>query len=198
MRSRSNISSLASAAVFLPTAAFAHTGGDTSGFMHGFSHPMSGLDHVLAMVMVGMFAYQLGGRALWMVPAAFLCVMALGGIAGFAGLPLPYVEIGIALSVVVLGALVATNVQSPVIAAVAIVGFFAVFHGYAHGAEMPENTTAISYAAAFMLATAMLHLSGAVLGYSLDKADQRTASVVVRTAGAAGLVAGLGLVTGLL
>jgi len=150
------------------------------------------------MVMVGLFAYQLGGRALWIVPLAFVSAMSVGGALGLAGIGVPFIEIGIALSVIVLGALVASNARTPVIAAVAVVGFFAIFHGYAHGAEMPANAAALTYAIAFLIATALLHLTGAALGLGIDKAGQRTGSAFVRVAGAFGLVAGLGIFTGIL
>jgi len=166
--------------------------------MHGFTHPISGIDHVLAMVMVGIFAYQLGGRALWLVPAAFVSVMAVGGALGLAGVPVPFVEVGIALSVIILGALVASNVRAPVVAAMGIAGFFAIFHGYAHGAEMPANATAITYALAFLAATALLHATGAGFGFLIDKVGQRPASMLMRSAGAVAVVAGLGIFSGVL
>ena len=159
---------LAAVALLAPTAALAHTGvGDTSGFGHGFGHPISGMDHVLAMVMVGVFAAQLGGRALWLVPATFVAVMALGGALGAAGVDVPFVETGIALSVIVLGAVVALNVKAPVAAAMGLVGLFAVFHGHAHGAEMPEDAGGLAYAAGFMLATALLHATGLGFGVAI-------------------------------
>ncbi len=195
---RSPVCLLATLASIIPSVALAHTGAHTSGFAHGFAHPISGLDHVLAMVMVGLFAYQLGGRALWIVPLAFVSAMSVGGALGLAGIGVPFIEIGIALSVIVLGALVASNARTPVIAAVAVVGFFAIFHGYAHGAEMPANAAALTYAIAFLIATALLHLTGAALGLGIDKAGQRTGSAFVRVAGAFGLVAGLGIFTGIL
>ena len=195
---RSPVCLLAALSSIIPSVALAHTGAHTSGFAHGFAHPISGLDHVLAMVMVGLFAYQLGGRALWIVPLAFVSAMSVGGALGLAGIGVPFIEIGIALSVVVLGALVASNARTPVIAAVAMVGFFAIFHGYAHGAEMPANAAALTYAIAFLIATALLHLTGAALGLGIDKAGQRTGSAFVRVAGAFGLVAGLGIFTGIL
>lgn len=149
----------------LPGAAFAHTGaGHTHGFVHGFTHPIGGLDHLLAMVAVGMFAAYLGGRALWLVPATFVGVMALGGLLGVSGVSLPYVEVGIALSVVALGLLVALRWNFPIAAAMAIVAVFAVFHGYAHGTELPENASGIGYSIGFMIATALLHLVGIAIG----------------------------------
>ncbi len=149
---------LAAVTALLPTAAFAHTGiGATTGFGHGFVHPLTGIDHVLAMTAVGMFAWQLGGRALWLVPATFVGLMAAGGALGVAGVGVPFVEAGIALSVVVLGAIVALGIRSPVAVAMGIVGLFAIFHGHAHGAEMPENAGGLTYALGFMLATAALH-----------------------------------------
>ena len=132
---------IAAPLALLPTLALAHTGvGETSGFSHGFMHPVSGLDHILAMVLVGIFAWQLGGRALWAVPATFVLVMAVGGGLGIVGIDIPFVEVGIGLSVVVLGAIVAFGVKAPVAVAMAVVGLFAIFHGHAHGAEMPHFT----------------------------------------------------------
>ncbi len=185
---------LASAA--LPTAAFAHTGvGDTHGFVHGFLHPLGGLDHQLAMVLVGVFAFQLGGKALWLVPATFMAVMALGGAAGIAGLPLPFVEIGIALSAVVLGIVVAFGVRAPVAAAMALVGLFAIFHGHAHGAEMPADASALGYAAGFVLATGILHAIGIGVGFLIGLAG-RQSPAVYRLAGGLASVTGLALLFG--
>ncbi len=136
---RKLLSGLTLAAVTLaPAAAFAHAGhGEHSEFIHGFLHPMTGLDHILAMVTVGILAYQIGGRALWLVPATFLAVMAVGGLLGVAGVSFYFVEPGIAASVVVLGAIVALALKPPVAVAMGLVALFAVFHGYAHGIEAP-------------------------------------------------------------
>lgn len=197
LKSALRISALALA--ILPSAAYAHTGvGETSGFMHGFSHPISGLDHVLAMVMVGVLAFQLGGRALWLVPATFVLVMVAGGALGIAGVNAAFVEIGIALSVVVLGAIVALNLRASVAVAMSVVGLFAIFHGYAHGAEMPENAGGLTYAAGFMAATALLHAAGIALGFFVSKAGEGHGSAVVRSAGGAAAIAGVGLLTGIL
>lgn len=194
-----SVSAIAAGLALLPAAAFAHTGvSETSGFGHGFGHPISGLDHILAMVMVGVFAWQLGGRALWLVPSTFVLVMALGGALGVAGIELPFVEIGIALSVIVLGAVVASSIKAPVATAMGLVGLFAVFHGHAHGAEMPEDVGGLAYAAGFMLATALLHAAGIGAGVLIGTAGDRFGPAAVRTAGGAAAVTGVGLLTGLL
>jgi urease accessory protein len=148
--------------------------GDAAGFTHGFMHPLGGLDHVLAMVAVGLYAALLGGRALWLVPATFVTVMALGGAAGLAGYALPYAELGIALSVVVLGVAVALRVSLPTLAATALVGVFAVFHGHAHGAEMPQYLSGYEYAAGFLAATALLHGAGIAAGHGQAQRTWRT------------------------
>ena len=135
------------------------------------------------MVMVGVFAYQLGGRALWLVPAAFVLVMASSGALGMAGIPVPFVEIGIALSCVVLGAVVAFGVKAPVAVAMAVAGLFAVFHGHAHGAEMPETVAGVTYGLGFMLGTAVLHLLGIGMGYTIGRLNDRHGQIVARTAG---------------
>jgi urease accessory protein len=182
----------------LPTAAMAHTGvGDVGGFAHGFWHPITGLDHVLAMVLIGVLAWQLGGRALWLVPATFVLVMALGGALGIAGMALPLVELGIALSVVVLGAAVALGIRAPVAVAMGVAGLFAIFHGHAHGAEMPGDASGLAYGVGFMIATALLHLCGLGLGYLVGAAGDRYA-VVVRSAGGLAAIAGIAILTGAL
>jgi urease accessory protein len=186
-------------AILLPTAAFAHTGvGETSGFMPGFSHPISGLDHILAMVMVGVFAWQLGGRALWLVPTSFVLMMAVGGTLGVFGIDVPFVEIGITLSVIVLGLGVALGVKTPAVVAMAVVGLFAIFHGHAHGAEMPEDAGGVAYAAGFMIATALLHIAGIGIGFGIGKAGERHGPMVVKASGGVAAIAGVGILTGLL
>ncbi|MBL8658350.1 MAG: HupE/UreJ family protein [Rhodospirillales bacterium] len=183
----------------LPSVASAHTGvGDTAGFSHGLLHPLTGLDHVLAMVMVGIFAWQLGGRALWLVPTAFVALMAVGGALGVAGIGMPFVETGIALSVIVLGAVVALRLRAPVAVAMAVVGLFAIFHGHAHGSEMPESAAGIAYGLGFMLATAMLHAAGISFGYLIGWASEGKGAIVARGAGAAAALAGVAILTGLI
>jgi len=173
----------------LPAAA--HVGhGEVHGLVHGFMHPISGLDHMLAMVAVGMLAAIMGGRALWIVPLSFMAMMAVGGALAIAGLGVPYVELGISLSVVVLGAAVALQWPLPVGAAVALAGVFAVFHGYAHGAEMPVDASGASYGAGFLAATGLLHLAGIGIGLVLGRSAP-TAGLLSRLAGGAIAVAGV-------
>lgn len=148
-------------------AAVAHVeGGHTGagGFLSGLHHPVSGLDHVVAMVAVGLWGAQLGAPAVWLLPVAFPLVMALGGLAGVLGLPLPGVEAGIALSGVVLGLMVALAVRPPLGLALALVAAFAVLHGHAHGTELPAFGVPILYAAGFVIATGVLHLAGIAVG----------------------------------
>lgn len=187
-----------SAFAFAPGLAYAHTGvGDVTGFAHGFAHPLSGLDHILAMVMVGLFAAQLGGRARWLVPMSFVSVMMLGGVLGLAGIAVPFVELGIGLSIVVLGGAVAFGLKVHVAAAMALAGFFAVFHGYAHGAEMPETASGLAYGAGFVLATATLHAAGLGLGLILDSSGNARGSLLIRSLGGLSAFAGVGVLTGL-
>jgi urease accessory protein len=190
-----NISiAIAVLAALVPQVAYAHTGvGNASGFVHGFVHPIGGLDHVLAMVTVGLFAAHLGGRALWLVPASFVTMMAAGGALGFYGVNLPFIEVGIALSVVVLGAVVALQANLPLAAAMSLVGLFAVFHGHAHGAEMPMEVSAAGYGAGFLIATALLHATGIGIGLSLGKLAYGPARRVSQLAGAAIAITGLSL-----
>ncbi|HUL96067.1 MAG TPA: HupE/UreJ family protein [Usitatibacter sp.] len=169
--------------------ALAHVGhSGAAGAWTGFSHPFSGLDHVLAMVAVGAWAAQLGRRALVILPLAFPAMMALGGLAGFAGVPLAYAEPGIALSVLLLGLLVAIEARARVGLAAALVGVFAVFHGHVHAVEMPAGGGAIAYAAGFLLATVSLHAVGMAIGLL-----PRRSHVFVRAAGLAAAGAGVAL-----
>lgn len=183
----------------LSTTADAHTGvGITHGFLHGFSHPLSGIDHILAMVAVGMFAAHLGRRALWLVPSCFVAMMAVGGALGISGVDLPFVELGIAMSVIVLGTLVALQTSMPTSIAMGVVGFFALFHGHAHGAEMPVDAGALNYAAGFMLATALLHGVGIALGLGLARLAAGYSRQIIQIGGGAMTFAGVGILTGYL
>jgi urease accessory protein len=174
-----------------PVLAHANTGaGPAHGFFHGVQHPVFGLDHLLAMIAVGLWAVQAGGRAIWAVPASFVGVMTLGGLLGMAGFQLPMVETGILVSVLLLGLLVAFAVKLPVWAGASLVGVFALFHGYAHGAEMPAEASGVAYAAGFALATAVLHSVG--IGFGLAVRNVRFAPIL-RMAGAAVMLAGVAL-----
>jgi urease accessory protein len=145
--------------------ALAHSvGNSTAGFAAGFLHPPSGLDHLLAMVSVGIWGAELGAPAIWLLPIAFPLIMAVGGAFGVIGVPLPAGELLIALSVVVLGTLVATARRLPVAAALAIVGIFAIAHGHAHGVELPMSADALAFTVGFVLATGLLHLAGIMIG----------------------------------
>ena len=145
--------------------ALAHSVGNAAtGFMAGFLHPPSGLDHLLAMVSVGIWGAELGPPAIWLLPIAFPLIMAVGGALGVIGVPLPAGELLIALSVVVLGVLVASASRLPIWAALAIVGVFAIAHGHAHGAELPGAADALAFTVGFVLATGLLHLAGIAIG----------------------------------
>ena len=188
---------LALALVALPTAAFAHAGhGDTAGLLSGFMHPVGGLDHVLAMVAVGVFAFVLGGRALFLVPLSFVAMMLAGFALGASGINLPFVELGIALSSIVIGAAAAWGKPMPVAAAMSLVGAFAVFHGHAHGAEMPANAAGLEYALGFMLATAALHLAGIGAAMGVTRLVGKYGKPVAQVAGGVFALGGLGVLAG--
>ncbi len=162
----------------------AHTGTENvTGWWHGLIHPLSGLDHILAMVAVGIWAALIGEKALWLVPTTFVTVMLMGSILAITGVALPFVEFGIVMSVFVLGILVATTVRLPLALIAAIVGLFAIFHGYAHGAEIPTASSVLSYGVGFVLATVLLHLSGIGIGILFQKAVRK--EQLVRLAGVA-------------
>ena len=183
----------------VPTAAFAHTGvGDGHGFVHGFAHPLGGLDHILAMVTVGLFAWQLGGRALWLVPASFVLAMTAGGALGMADISVPFVELGIAASILVLGIIVAAGVKAPVAVAMGLVGAFAIFHGHAHGTEMPIDASGAAYAAGFVLATALLHASGIALGMLIGRFSDAYGRIGYQVSGGLVALAGVAILTHLI
>jgi urease accessory protein len=163
----------AASLAFAPAAAFAHPGHDGASLASGFLHPLGGVDHIIAMVAVGLLAARLGGRAVWLVPASFVATMAVAGLAGAMGVGLPYVETGIAVSVVVLAAVAVLGTAMPVAVAMGLVAFFAVFHGYAHGAEMPETMSGLAYGAGFVAATALLHGVGIALGLIVGQFGRR-------------------------
>jgi urease accessory protein len=171
--------------------ALAHgIGGVAGGFLDGFSHPLFGPDHLIAMVAVGLWGAFLGAPAIWILPVVFPLVMALGGVLGILGLPLPGVEWGIAISALVLGLMVALAAKPPLIYiyAAILVGAFAVFHGHAHGAELPEGSDALAYSLGFVLSTGLLHLCGILIGLLVAWPAGR---VAVRLAGSAVALGGL-------
>jgi len=176
--------------LLLPAAAFAHPSisHHVHGFLAGVSHPLTGLDHLLAMLSVGLWASQKGGRALWLWPLAFMAAMVAGGVLGMSGLALPFVEPAIAASLLVLGAAIAATLTLPVAAGAAIIALFGLFHGNAHGLEAPGSGAAL-YALGFLLATVALHGLGVALGLSVR---QGRGTILVR-AGAA-LIAVTGMV----
>lgn len=176
--------------------AFAHTGvGIAGGFFGGFKHPIHGLDHVVAMVAVGLWGAFLGRRATWTLPVVFPFVMAIGGVLGVLGVPFPGVETGIALSGVVLGLAVLFGWRPKLWLAAALVGIFALFHGHAHGAELPEAANAVAYSIGFVIATGLLHIVGILLGH-LTK--WKKGEIFIRVLGAAVALTGLGFLFGIL
>lgn len=156
-------------------------GGSQAGLTSGLMHPISGLDHVAAMLAVGLWGAQLGAPAIWVLPVAFPMVMALGGLLGLMGLPLPGVEVGIALSGVILGLAVATERRVPLGLAISAVSVFAVFHGHAHGSELPEGENGLLYSVGFVVSTGLLHAAGIGVGTVHRWTSGRW---VLRTAGA--------------
>lgn len=175
--------------VALPISAFAHTrGGEAVGFTSGFVHPISGLDHILAMIAVGLWGAQLGKPALWVLPVVFPMVMALGGMMGLLGIKLPGIELCIALSAVALGFAVFREAKPKLWIAAVIVGFFAVFHGHAHGTELPEGANGLLYSIGFVMATGLLHLIGIAIG-TIHRWP--AGKILLRIAGGGVAVAGL-------
>jgi len=183
---------LMAVALTLGTAAsaFAHPRqGQAEGFVTGMSHPVSGLDHVLAMIAVGLWGAQLGPPAIWLLPVTFPIVMAFGGFLALIGVRLPGVDLGVALSAVLLGLMVAREAKPPIAAAAVLVGFFAIFHGHAHGSELPAGQSGLAYSIGFVVATGCLHGAGIAIGvahrWTAGKAMLRLAGLTVALAGAA-------------
>ncbi len=174
----------------------AHTGaGVAGGFSSGFTHPLMGTDHVTAMIAVGILGAFLGRPAIWLLPVLFPLVMALGGVMGLLGLPIPMIEPGIAASSIVLGSLIALALKPPLWVAGLLVAIFAIFHGYAHGAELPEAANPLAYSLGFVIATGLLHLVGIAIGELVRWPVGKT---VARVAGGMIALAGVGFLTGFL
>ncbi len=186
------------AAAIVPDAALAHEGEALpfGSFLGGLTHPVLGFDHLLAMVSVGMLSAQIGGRAIWTVPATFVAVMAAGAAIGLSQIGLPVFEVGIAMSVIVLGFAIAAGRRLPVLMAMVGVALFAVFHGYAHGVEMPAIAEPVRYAAGFLAGTAAIHIAGVFVG-DISQHYER-GKLALRVLG--GLIAAVGLllITGVL
>jgi urease accessory protein len=169
--------------------AYAHGDGEIrGGFGSGFSHPILGLDHVVAMIAVGLWGAQLGAPAIWVLPIAFPMMMAFGGAISLLGIPLPAVEIGIACSAIVLGGMVLFEAKPPIYITVAIVGVFALFHGHAHGTEIPDGASGLAYSLGFVLGTGLLHAAGIGMGYIGEWPGGKS---VLRGAGAMVLASGI-------
>lgn len=197
MLNRLTIMLFAVALVVLTTTvpALAHSGdGYGGGFVAGFTHPILGWDHVAAMVAVGLWGAFLGAPAIWILPVVFPLVMALGAVAGIVGIPVPAVETGIALSAVVLGLMIVFAAKPPIGLAAVIVGAFAIFHGYAHGTELPATVNAFAYAVGFVISTGLLHMLGIAFGLLVKWPAGRLA---VRGAGGLISLAGVAFLTGL-
>ncbi|WP_298444801.1 HupE/UreJ family protein [uncultured Ferrimonas sp.] len=177
----------------VPNLALAHAG-NGSGFEAGLTHPVLGLDHLLAMVLVGVLAGQIGGKAMWQIPATFVALMTAGGVVGMLTLELPFVELGIMLSVVLLGIVVAVGQRVPRMLGLVIVAFFAVFHGHAHGTEMPNLAQPLMYALGFIVGSASLHIIGLMLVQLAHKVGN--GALLCRFAGAVCVGMGLQMLIG--
>ncbi|WP_428525563.1 HupE/UreJ family protein [Roseibium sp.] len=196
MRSRATVFSGIFVLVSLSLAApaLAHTGhGYGGGFISGFAHPILGWDHVAAMVAVGLWGAFLGAPSIWILPIVFPLVMAFGAVLGILGVPIPAVETGIALSAVVLGLMIALAVRAPIWVSAVLVGLFAIFHGYAHGTELPASANVFAYAIGFVLATGMLHMIGIAFGLLVKWPAGR---IAVRSAGGVISLAGVAFLMG--
>jgi len=193
-KSAMNMVWVLAAVALLPSVAYAHVvAGDAGGFQHGLTHPFSGLDHVCAMLAVGLWAVQTGGRSLWAVPLSFVSVMAIGGVLAMSGVSLPFVEQGVVLSVLLLGVLILAAIRLPLWLGASLVGLFALWHGQAHGAEMPAAASGMAYGAGFLLATLALHMAGVWFGFALQTTLRDR---IVRLAGAGIALCGLYLAMG--
>jgi urease accessory protein len=180
-------------------AVLAHTGYDAAlGLQSGFLHPLTGIDHLVAMVAVGLWGAQLGNPAIFLLPITFPLIMALGGVLGIAGLPLPATEVAIAVSGIALGLMVALRVRPPLALAMVLVGAFAIFHGYAHGRELPHAADPLAYGVGFVVATGLLHLCGILIGFMvrwpIGEQAVRACGLVIGGVGTYFLLAALGAI----
>lgn len=179
---------------FLPEMALTHTGeGVAGGLMSGFLHPIAGPDHVTAMVAVGILGAFLGRPAIWVLPVVFPLVMAFGGILGLVGVPIPYIEVGIAASSIVLGLMILFALKPPLWIAAIIVAAFAIFHGHAHGTELPNAANALAYNVGFVVSTGLLHLAGIGIG---ELIRWPAGQIIARAIGGLIAIAGVGFLTG--
>ena len=181
--------------IFLTPVAYAHAGTETlqGGLISGFFHPLTGLDHIVAMFAVGLWGVILGKPAYWLLPVVFPIVMALGGVLGVLGIPVPYTEAGIALSGIILGIMVAFTIKPPIWVAAVIVGIFAVFHGYAHGVELPKASNPLIFSIGFVVSTGLLHLTGIAFG---ELSRWPVGKTLVRGLGGIITLVGMGFLTG--
>lgn len=178
----------------VPETVLAHTGeGIAGGLMSGFVHPLAGLDHVAAMVAVGILGAFLGRPAIWVLPVVFPLVMAFGGVLGLLGIPIPYIEVGIAASSLVLGSMILFELKPPLWITAVIVAAFAIFHGHAHGTELPKAANALAYSAGFVVSTGLLHLAGIGFG---ELIRWPTGKIIARAAGGIIALVGIGFLTG--
>jgi len=175
--------------LLVPATTFAHTGHGGAGFSSGLTHPVFGFDHFLAMLSVGMLSAQMGGRAIWTVPATFVLFVLIGGIMGMQGIQIISVETGIAVSVIALGIAITADKKIPVLAAMGGVALFGIFHGHAHGTEMPGFAQPVLYAGGFVLGTVLIHLLGVGLGWLATR--NRIGSISLRASGAAIALCGI-------
>ncbi len=194
MRSAKQLFITALLALFAGSASAHDGGGIVGGFASGFMHPILGWDHVVAMVAVGLWGAFLGNPAIWILPVVFPLVMAFGGALGVMDVPIPAVETGIAASAVVLGAMVAFAARPPIWIAAVIVGAFAIFHGHAHGTELPDAANPLAYSIGFVLATGLLHLGGVAFGLLVR---WPAGKIAVQAGGGAIALAGVGFLTGI-
>ena len=179
-----------------PETVLAHTGeGITGGLMSGFMHPLAGLDHVSAMVAVGILGAFLGRPAIWVLPVVFPLVMAFGGVLGLLGIPIPYIEVGIAASSLVLGSMILFQLKPQLWITATIVAAFAIFHGHAHGTELPKAASALAYSVGFVVSTGLLHLAGIGFG---ELIRWPTGKTIARAAGGIIALVGIGYLTGLI
>ena len=178
------------------STALAHTGeGITGGFMSGFLHPIAGFDHVTAMVAVGILGAFLGRPAIWVLPVVFPLVMAFGGVLGIMGIHIPHIETGIAVSSVVLGLIIALALKMPLWVAAILVAVFSIFHGHAHGTELPNAANPLSYSVGFVVSTGLLHLAGIAIG---ELIRWPTGVIIARAIGGIIALAGVGFLTGVI
>jgi urease accessory protein len=181
--SKNILATIAILSTFIPTITFAHNSEHNSGLIYGLQHPITGLDHIIAMIAVGLIAFMVGGKSKFLLPIMFVSTMIIGSILGGSGINIPFIDQGILVSDIILGAVLLFALRIPNLISYSLIGVFAIFHGFAHGAEVPNGVNGITYGIGFVTTTIGLHILGMITGYIAQNYELKTQKLIYRIAG---------------